>query len=155
MKKLLLYLTFIFLTFSAFSKEKEAVRIGILYDEFVSTHGLPLVEKEIIDLIGNEYDISFPTDKKIFQRTNNKNEINKNLDTLLNDNSVDIVISAVDKDCTINLIYGFDVLTSRPSCNFRIMRNKIICFLIPKKCLNLTATHQTIVNFIFKNILFI
>ena len=94
MKKLLLYLTFIFLTFSAFSKEKEAVRIGILYDEFVSTHGLPLVEKEIIDLIGNEYDISFPTDKKIFQRTNNKNEINKNLDTLLNDNSVDIVISA-------------------------------------------------------------
>ena len=94
MKKLLLYLTFIFLAFSTFSKEKEAIKIGILYDEFVSTHGLHLIEKEIADLIGNEYDISFPKDKQLLQNNNDKSEINKKLDILLNDSSVDIVISA-------------------------------------------------------------
>ena len=82
MKKLLLYLTFIFLAFSTFSKEKEAIKIGILYDEFVSTHGLHLIEKEITDLIGNEYDISFPKDKQLLQNNNDRNEINKNLELI-------------------------------------------------------------------------
>ena len=95
MKKSFFYLLFIVLNILSFSKEKDNLVIGVIYDNFIQSKNISysLMEKEINNLVGDKYNVIFPEDKQIEIIGTDKNEISKKINVLLDDPSVDIIIA--------------------------------------------------------------
>jgi outer membrane protein TolC len=93
-KSLKIFLTITVFTLSATAREKPRVTIGVLIDgESVQLQeeSLPLMERETLALLARDYDVSF-TEEKILDGNWDLDQIETHLDTLLEDDEVDIVI---------------------------------------------------------------
>lgn len=95
MKRNLVLLLFLIVTFSSFSEEKEKLIIGVVYDGLMKDNQSisSLMKKEFTTLLGNNYDIQFPQDKQLVVTSLDKEVFSKKLDLLLEDKAVDIVIA--------------------------------------------------------------
>lgn len=93
MKKIII-LVFTLFSLSLFAEMAKEIRIGVVYDgkskekDYVES----LMKKEIKNIVGTDYKIYFPEEKQLVDSFD-KSNISKNLDILLNDESIDIVVA--------------------------------------------------------------
>lgn len=95
MKKGLSALLFLMISVFTFSAEKKKIVIGIVYDGLMeqNTKVEETIEKEVRDILGNKYEVTFPKEKQLTDSFN-KDDISRKIDELLADESVDMVINA-------------------------------------------------------------
>lgn len=93
-KKNLILLLFFLTSLLSFSQEKQKLVIGVIHDKFTQNSAFmeKSIKAELINVLGNNYNVEFPDEKKLEVNSISESDLLNKLQILNNDNNIDMII---------------------------------------------------------------